>query len=362
MDGQKRIWMQQTDFLDHSTFSVSWILSIGAGKSIPSELTRGTDFKGTVLGALMDFPDFAVVDSPFNSLTINRELLAVVPDDGGPAAVESYHDGDQSLYYYFRERYLAANGSIDQISPAWCKDVFLAVRKVFASLQCDVVVYGNSRGFGSDFFITDVARAMGIPTATELLNLFMDPAVVPDVVIAPSLYALQHEQAMLAQPHPPVSVVVSPAVDMNHFYPSTAPRRSLNCKALNSDINPCINIGFMGRLSIGKNPGLFLQAAHHILKRFSFARFVIIGDGPLRGRLEELAERLQIADKMDFRGFISYQALPSHLADVDIMMNPSLRGWSETFCIANIETMAMGIPLVTFAVGGMYCSSLAHVC
>ena len=36
-----------------------------------------------------------------------------------------------------------------------------------------------------------------------------------------------------------------------------------------------------------------------------------------------------------------------------MLVNPSLRGWSETFCIANIEAMATGVPVVTFAVGGI---------
>ena len=45
-------------------------------------------------------------------------------------------------------------------------------------------------------------------------------------------------------------------------------------------------------------------------------------------------------------------ALPAILAGLDAVVNPSLRAWSETFCIVNIEVMAMRIPLVTFAVGG----------
>jgi hypothetical protein len=38
---------------------------------------------------------------------------------------------------------------------------------------------------------------------------------------------------------------------------------------------------------------------------------------------------------------------------MDVVVNPSLRAWSETFCIVNIEVMAMEIPLITFAVGGL---------
>jgi glycosyltransferase involved in cell wall biosynthesis len=41
------------------------------------------------------------------------------------------------------------------------------------------------------------------------------------------------------------------------------------------------------------------------------------------------------------------------LSIVDVVINPSVRGWSETFCIANIEAMSMSLPLVTFAAGGV---------
>jgi glycosyltransferase involved in cell wall biosynthesis len=81
-----------------------------------------------------------------------------------------------------------------------------------------------------------------------------------------------------------------------------------------------------------------------------FARFLLVGDGPLRVHLEELVARLQIANFVQFRGFVSYDELPTVLAEVDILVNPSMR--SETFCIVNIEAMAMEIPIVTFAVGG----------
>ncbi|KAJ1451414.1 hypothetical protein M885DRAFT_15428 [Pelagophyceae sp. CCMP2097] len=42
-----------------------------------------------------------------------------------------------------------------------------------------------------------------------------------------------------------------------------------------------------------------------------------------------------------------------HYAGMDVLVNPSLRAWSETFCIANIEAMALGVPVVSFGVGGV---------
>ena len=96
-----------------------------------------------------------------------------------------------------------------------------------------------------------------------------------------------------------------------------------------------------------------MQAAYEILQVYPFARFTIVADGALRQSLENLADRLQIAWAVHFTGWVSATTLPSLLAGVDIVINPSLRAWSETFCIANIEAMSMGVPLVTFAVGGI---------
>ena len=68
--------------------------------------------------------------------------------------------------------------------------------------------------------------------------------------------------------------------------------------------------------------------------------------------LKALVKRLALSHVVDFVGFVDPVELPAHLSDVDIVINPSLRSQSETFCIANIEVMSMNIPLVTFAIGG----------
>jgi glycosyltransferase involved in cell wall biosynthesis len=102
-----------------------------------------------------------------------------------------------------------------------------------------------------------------------------------------------------------------------------------------------------------KNPGLFLQMAHELLRLHPFVRFTVVGDGVLRASLEDLAARLQISWAVHFAGWAGGDDLPGVLAGVDVVVNPSLRAWSETFCIANIEAMSMEVPLVTFAVGGV---------
>jgi glycosyltransferase involved in cell wall biosynthesis len=61
-------------------------------------------------------------------------------------------------------------------------------------------------------------------------------------------------------------------------------------------------VGFLARLSIEKNPGLFLQSAKHLLEKCPVCRFRIIGDGPIRSELEELTRRLEMAWAVKFLG------------------------------------------------------------
>jgi glycosyltransferase involved in cell wall biosynthesis len=76
---------------------------------------------------------------------------------------------------------------------------------------------------------------------------------------------------------------------------------------------------------------------------------------------------LGIEHAVEFIGWVSTTELPRYLSDLDILVNPSLRGWSETFCISNIEGMSMELPLVTFAVGGneifffLFCSICNYI-
>jgi glycosyltransferase involved in cell wall biosynthesis len=81
-------------------------------------------------------------------------------------------------------------------------------------------------------------------------------------------------------------------------------------------------------------------------------KFTVIGDGDLMPSLMELTERLQIRHAFVFTGWVNTD-LDRYLMGIDIIVNPSIRGWSETFCIANIEAMAMKRPLVTYAAGGV---------
>ena len=116
-------------------------------------------------------------------------------------------------------------------------------------------------------------------------------------------------------------------------------------------------IGFIGRLSVEKSVGLFVLAAYDIIQEMRTQSpetrllFRVIGDGPLLPHLKDLTLMLGIQSWFEYLGWLSGDAYLTALNSIDVLINPSQV--NETFCIVNIEAMAMSIPVVTFGVGGI---------
>jgi glycosyltransferase involved in cell wall biosynthesis len=81
--------------------------------------------------------------------------------------------------------------------------------------------------------------------------------------------------------------------------------------------------------------------------RSGHARALIIGDGPMRGAIEERARRLGVAPYVAITGF--QQDVRPFVAACDVM---ALTSFTEAFSLAAIEAMALGRPVVHSEVGG----------
>ena len=81
---------------------------------------------------------------------------------------------------------------------------------------------------------------------------------------------------------------------------------------------------FVGGLVPLKACDLALRAAAHLLRN-DLARFTVIGDGPERSRLEELARFLGIEKAISFVGWLSHAEVLRLLRSADIFVFPSLR-------------------------------------
>jgi glycosyltransferase involved in cell wall biosynthesis len=98
----------------------------------------------------------------------------------------------------------------------------------------------------------------------------------------------------------------------------------------------------VGRLAPEKNAGLALQTFERLSARRPGLRMVVVGDGPLRARLEKLHPRAR------FVGMQTGRALARHYASADVFLFPSL---TETFGNVTLEALASGLAVAAFDTG-----------
>jgi glycosyltransferase involved in cell wall biosynthesis len=99
-----------------------------------------------------------------------------------------------------------------------------------------------------------------------------------------------------------------------------------------------------------KGQDYYLMANAEVLRRHP-ARFYVVGSGPQRKYLEELAHRLGIEKEIVFTGRIQWPEIYHFLSNIaDICVSSSI---SENFPFYVLECMAAGKPIVATNVGGV---------
>jgi glycosyltransferase involved in cell wall biosynthesis len=100
------------------------------------------------------------------------------------------------------------------------------------------------------------------------------------------------------------------------------------------------DILYAGRLARHKNVDLLIEAAATL----SEASTLIVGEGPDRKRLVELAETKGILDYVEFRDFVDPKTLYGIIKSSRVFVLPSSR---EGFGISALEANAASVPVVT---------------
>jgi glycosyltransferase involved in cell wall biosynthesis len=104
-----------------------------------------------------------------------------------------------------------------------------------------------------------------------------------------------------------------------------------------------LELVFVGGLIPCKACDLALRAAAPLLQSGQ-ARFTVLGDGPERNRLEELARSLEIEKAVSFRGWVSHAEVFTHLRSADALVFPSVRDFGAGVVF---EALACGaVPIV----------------
>jgi len=212
--------------------------------------------------------------------------------------------------------------------------------------------------FKSDFHGRPAARLAGVPVVISTLHnsdpwarkpilgaLYAANARLADRLIAVSnevrAYYLEHTHI-----RPEQVITVDNGVDTRRFAGQEAAGQQVR-SALGL-ASRAVVFGAIGRMKPQKDHASFLQAAAMIYRQLPQARFLLIGDGPLRGELEAQARQLGLGEAVIFTGLRS--DIPALLAAMDVLVFSSR--W-EGLPVTLLEGMAAARPVVATAVDGI---------
>ena len=135
--------------------------------------------------------------------------------------------------------------------------------------------------------------------------------------------------------------VVPNGIDLSVYKPGLPPIRHLRDENL--------NILFVGRLEKRKGLGDLLRAYRSIVDRVPKSRLIIVGDGPLRGRVESYISRHRLPNVV-MAGYVPESVKPRFYDSADIFCAPATG--AESFGIVLLEALASGLPVIATEVPG----------
>lgn len=226
------------------------------------------------------------------------------------------------------------------------------LRRLFRERHIDAVV---TVGAGDKMFwgrlaartagvpvVCSALHSTGWPDGVGRLNRMLTP--ITDAFIAVARphgeYLVEHER------FPADKVVVIPnGVDTDRF----APGAEVDLLREQLGIGPVSPVAaIVAALRPEKNHEMFLEVARRVRRDLHDAHFLVVGDGPQRARLEQLAAELEIAPYVHFLGTRSDIPDLLNVADVNV-----LASHNEANPVSILEAMSTATPTVATDVGSV---------
>jgi glycosyltransferase involved in cell wall biosynthesis len=223
-----------------------------------------------------------------------------------------------------------------------------AIRELAARAKADVI---HAHGYKADIYEYLALRRAGAPLVSTchtwydtdrmlLLYGMADRFVLRSYTRVVAVSEEVRQRLLKAGVREDRIRMVRNGIDLRPFREASASLRS------ELGVDGALIVGLVGRLAWEKGVDVFVRAAARVLAQMPEARFVVVGEGPDREKLQRLVEELKVGDGVRMLG--RREDMPGVYASLDVMVSSSRQ---EGLPMAILEGMASGLPLVATAVG-----------
>jgi glycosyltransferase involved in cell wall biosynthesis len=143
--------------------------------------------------------------------------------------------------------------------------------------------------------------------------------------------------------------VVPNGVDPERFESPTGEREAIRARL---GINGGPLVGFLGTLKPWHDVPALIRAVAQLRRAALSPQLLIIGDGPERPRLEQLAQATGVGAAVTFTGSVSHDEVPAYLSALDVAVAPYRQDDSFYFSpLKLVEYLAAARPVVAADLG-----------
>ena len=222
------------------------------------------------------------------------------------------------------------------------------IRELVRKAKVDVV---HAHGYKADIYVYFALRGTRVPYVSTCHNWIEDNPLVAFYGVADRFVLRKYARVVAVSDEVKQRLLnagvkagriclVENGIDLRPFEDVAASLR------VEMGLSGALIVGLVGRLSREKGVDIFLRAAARVLTELPEARFVVVGEGPDRDKLESLIDELGIRGGVVLLG--RRDDMPGVYASLDVMVSSSRQ---EGLPMAILEGMASRLPLVATAVG-----------
>ena len=106
----------------------------------------------------------------------------------------------------------------------------------------------------------------------------------------------------------------------------------------------------IGRITEQKGQAILIHAAARLQERGHDFELVIVGDGPMRGELEQLIDKFSLRSRVRITGYLGSQGVFQELLAAQVLVLPS---FAEGLPVVIMESLALGRPVISTYVAGI---------